>query len=258
MLLAHQRKGSGEPLLLLHGLGSHWQMWCPILDSLATTQEVIAVDLPGFGGSAPLEPQIEPTVQALARIVAAFLDECGWRNAHMAGNSLGGWIALELAKLGRAKSVVAISPAGFWTPGELRFARASLRLSRALARLVGPIAPTLLSSSIGRTVLLWQMYTRPWRIPAGDAVLALRNFAGAPGFGRTLEAISRPEGFSGGESIRCPVTVAWGTRDRLLPPRQLTQVRARIPRACIALLDGCGHVPTWDDPDQTASTLQSR
>jgi pimeloyl-ACP methyl ester carboxylesterase len=86
-------------------------------------------------------------------------------------------------------------------------------------------------------------------------VLALRDFADAPGFARTMKAISQAEGFTGDDSIRCPVTVAWGTRDRLLRPAQLARAGERMPFARLELLEACGHVPTWDDPGRVMSLL---
>lgn len=255
MALSHHRVGAGEPLLLVHGLGSEWAMWQPVLPALGREREVIAIDLPGFGGSPPLPSGVSPTAGALAQAVAAFLDELGWQAPHLAGNSLGGWIALELAKLGRARSVVAISPAGFWSAGELRFARASLRVSRWGARALRPFLKGAVSTAAGRTLLLSQMYARPWRLPAAAAAAALEKFATAPAFEATFQAVSVRDGFSGGERIACPVTLAWGSRDRILFPRQVARAHARLPEARAVSLRGCGHVPTWDDPEQVVRLL---
>lgn len=257
-MLAHRRLGSGEPLLLLHGLGGCWQVWRPVLDAVAREREVIAADLPGFGQSAPLPAEVVPSPAALAREVAAFLDECGWQTAHVAGNSLGGWVALELAKLGRARSVIAISPGGFWSRPGLWFARGSLRASRWIARALRPVVEQAVGSKFGRTLLLSQMHARPWRVPAPDAALALRAFTDAPGFEATFRASLQRQGFRDDGSIRCPVTVAWGTRDRLLMPRQLARVRERLPEARLVSLEGCGHVPTWDDPERIGRLLLDR
>ena len=114
-------------IVLLHGIGSHRQMWDPVVGRLAAEHEVVPLDLPGFGTAPPLPAGEEPTPQALARAVASELDARGLDLVHVAGNSLGGWVALELAKLGRTRSVCALSPAGFWDGWESRFTTLSLR-----------------------------------------------------------------------------------------------------------------------------------
>jgi len=117
MRLNFHRQGSGEPLVLLHGIGGEWQVWEPLLERLSQERDVIAVDIPGFGASSPLANGVTPTPQALAAAVGHFSDDLAIPTAHLAGNSLGGWIALELAKVGRGRSVTALSPAGHWENG---------------------------------------------------------------------------------------------------------------------------------------------
>src|SRR2546423_1572190 len=121
MELEHFRAGRGDPLVLIHGIGLYWGVWEPVLPQLAAGHDVIALDLPGFGGSDPLPEAQAPTVEALADAVAAFLAGLGIERPHVAGNSLGGGIALELARTGRARSVTALSPVGFYNDRELKF-----------------------------------------------------------------------------------------------------------------------------------------
>lgn len=101
--LAHERRGSGPPLVLIHGLGSHWQVWLPVLDEVARHRDVIALDLPGFGASPPLPTArgwpAEGSVDHLADRVAAFLAGLGLDRPAVAGNSLGGGVALELGRI---------------------------------------------------------------------------------------------------------------------------------------------------------------
>ncbi|MER7168493.1 alpha/beta fold hydrolase [Micromonospora sp. NPDC000207] len=104
--LAHHRCGDGPPLVLIHGLGSHWQVWRPVVADLARHRDVIALDLPGFGATPPWPPHPGPhptpgSVPHLADRVAVFLDSLGLGRVEVAGNSLGGGIALELARRGR-------------------------------------------------------------------------------------------------------------------------------------------------------------
>src|SRR4051794_17012519 len=107
-MINFRRSGAGAPYLLIHGLGGEACVWEPVLGALEQHHEVIAIDLPGFGRPPALPPEIVPTPHALAAAVATFLDELGLDTVHVAGNSLGGWIALELAAAGRARSVVGL------------------------------------------------------------------------------------------------------------------------------------------------------
>ena len=104
MSLHHTRRGSGQPLVLLHGLGGTHRIWNPVLDRLASSRDVIALDLPGFGGSPELAPGTPPTPANLAAAVASFCRRIGVERPHVAGNSLGGWVALEMGRLGSATS----------------------------------------------------------------------------------------------------------------------------------------------------------
>ena len=254
MVLAHDRGGSGEPLLLIHGIGSQWQMWAPVLDRLRAEREVVAIDLPGFGESAPLDSGTEPSPEALARAVAAFLDELGWERPHVAGNSLVGWIALELAKLGRTASACALSPAGFWRGWERPYTQVSLRVSRASARMLAGRVDRLVLHAPMRAALFSQVVARPVRLPPADAAPAFRNLAACSGWDATLDAMGKRE-FSDPELVQAPVTIAWGEKDRLLLPRQAERAREMLPFARHVTLFGCGHVPTWDDPGLVARAI---
>ena len=249
-VLSHIRQGSGEPLVLIHGIGSQWQMWGPVLDRLGDQRDVVALDLPGFGASPPLRG--ETSVATLADAVAELIAEHGLDRPHVAGNSLGGLLALELARTGRARSATGLSPLGFARGREIAFARRSLAGARLLARALRPIAPALLTPAPGRALLQSQFFARPWRLPPADAIEATRNIADSPGFAAALPLA----GFAWEHGdLDVPVTVAWGARDRLLIPRQAARARRLLPGADHLMLRGCGHVPTWDDPEQVAGVL---
>lgn len=254
MELNYYRAGAGEPLLLIHGIGSRWQVWEPVLDPITREREVIAIDLPGFGASPPPPPGTPPGFASLTRLVVEFLEEMGWQRPHAAGNSLGGWLVLELAKQGQARSATALSPAGFQRGPEAIYQRASLRTSVQIARLLAPRAHRIVQSVTGRRLLLSQMVAHPERVSPADAADSIRALAEAPWFDETFPAINS-ETFADGEEITVPVTVAWGQRDRLLLPRQSARVSRLIPRAKVMTLLGCGHVPTYDDPEQVAAVL---
>lgn len=258
MSLSHHRGGTGEPLLLLHGIGSQWQMWEPVLPALEAEHDVLAVDMPGFGGSPLLPPGTTPDPEGLADALEAWLDGLGVGRAHVAGNSLGGWVALELAKRGRTLSACALSPAGFWTTAEQRYATISLRVSHAAATAIGPRAETLLASPRVRKASNAQLMAHADRLTPQEAAGALQNLAASPGWKVTLDAMGKRT-FTGGADVRGPVTIAWGQKDRLLVPRQAERARAQLPQARHIWLTDCGHVPTWDGPEVvTQAILSSR
>ncbi len=254
MRLNHHRAGSGPPLVLIHGIGSRWQMWEPVLDRVAAERDVIAVDLPGFAGSPMPPPGTPPGIASLTRLVAEFIEELGLERPHVAGNSLGGWLSLELASQGHARSATGLSPGGFHSGREATLQRASLWLAYRAARLLAPRADRVLSSPPRRRLLLAQFFARPARLTPAQAAANMRALAAAPWFEETLRAITA-ERFAGGERIQVPVTVAWGERDRLLLPRQAARAARAVPGARLVTLSGCGHVPTYDDPEQVAAVL---
>ena len=245
-MLNYVRRGSGEPLVLIHPLGGELVVWEPVLERLARDRDVIAVDLPGFGASRPLASGVAATPQLLARSVASFLDELALGRVHVAGNSLGGWVALELAKANRALSVAGLCTAGFWKrPLGPRPGRGIRRIGRALL----PVLPALLRSASGRCLVLRGSVARPERVPPHAATRLVRSYLSSPGFEGANSAM-RAEVFAGVEDIRVPVTLAWGEHDRVV-----ARPRTRVPDWRTVILHGCGHIPTWDDPDQVARML---
>jgi pimeloyl-ACP methyl ester carboxylesterase len=247
-MLAHDRTGSGPPLLLLHGLGSCKEMWRPVMPALAPEHDVVAVDVPGFGAS----PRGAGTVEGLVDGVAAFIDELGLDRPHVAGNSMGGGLALALGATGRARTVCAISPIGFANPREAAYARALLAVTRVLSAAVAPSADAIARSGALRTATMSHITARPWRLPPGDAALWIRACAEAPSYWDLLRDATAWDPVP----PTCPTTFAWGERDRLtIFSRQAPRARRRLPEARHVVLHGCGHVPTWDDPDQVARVI---
>ena len=199
-MLNHVRRGSGEPLVLIHPLGGELVVWEPVLDLLARERDVIAVDLPGFGGSPPLSNGAPPTPQVLARSVGSFMDSIGLERAHVAGNSLGGWVALEVAKAGRALSVAGLSTAGLWRrPLGPRPGADIRRIGRALL----PVLPALMRTDRGRELALRSSVGHPERVPPRDAARLVRSYVTAPAF-EGANAAMRAVVFSGVEQIRAP------------------------------------------------------
>jgi pimeloyl-ACP methyl ester carboxylesterase len=248
-----ERRGEGPPLLLMHGLGSSLRIWDPVRPLLESRMDVIALDLPGHGGSPAPLPQASSS-GALALTIAGFLDQLGIQTVHVAGNSLGGWLALELAKTGRARSVTALSPAGLWRRRAPTYNVITFSAYRAITRRLKSALPHLLSNPITRTILLWQFFGRPWALPPAAAMEVSNAFADASGFDAIFSATSQ-ECFHGGSAIDVPVSIAWGARDVLLLPWQ-SRLRDDLPSCTRWLtLRGCGHVPTFDDPQAVADVV---
>jgi pimeloyl-ACP methyl ester carboxylesterase len=248
--LDHHRGGAGDPLVLIHGIGHTWRGWKPMLPLLERSFDVLALDLPGFGYSPPLPAGVEPSPERLADAVEAAMDAAGFRTAHLAGNSLGGWLSLVLARRGRAATVTAISPAGLALDGEARLGVGILRTERWLAR-NAPASEALLRNPVGRTLFAGAAFARPWRIDPDDMVEQAKLFADAPGFEPTLERTLGAQ-VEGLDAIRCPVLLLWGTRDVILLPRQGRRFERLIPSAELGYLKGLGHTPMSDDPELLA------
>lgn len=250
MTLAFDRTGSGPPLVLIHGIGSRRGVWKPVVSRLAAARDVLAVDLPGFGESPVLAH--EPTVRALAAALRDWWTGLGIERPHVAGNSLGGGIALELARMDAVASATALSPIGFWSAQEAVWSRTMLRVSHFAAQRL-PL-DRVVRSALGRQLSIGLMYGRPARRDGAEAALDLAILAAAPGWEATLPP-TRAYAFAHGEELHVPVTIGWGTRDRLLVPPQADRARARLPRARHVPLPGCGHIPMSDDPDGVAALI---
>jgi pimeloyl-ACP methyl ester carboxylesterase len=247
------RGGAGEPLVLVHGLGHTWRGWKPMLPLLEPRFDVLAVDLPGFGHSPPLPHGLEPTAEALADSVEREMDAAGFDTAHVAGNSLGGWIALELGRRRRARTVTAISPLGLGLPREMSWGTALLRGMRWAAR-NAPAPEPLLRTPVGRTLFAGPALGKPWRADPNDLIEQTRLYADAPAFEATREATFRPQPL-GLTELDCPVLLLWGTKDLILLPRQGRRFERLIPGAELRYLKGLGHTPMSDDPEALSSAI---
>lgn len=250
------RRGSGEPMLLLHGIGHRWQMWLPLIDSLARDFEVVAVDLPGFGRSPRVPPGMTAGLDTATDHLETLYDHLGWDRAHLVGNSLGGWLALELASRGRALSVTGLAPAGLWASRAAvdRRLRFWFTLWVVGARRATPAMVRLLRYRVVRTLALYRLFGRPWRIP-GDIAVGDAEALAASAFDEVFDA--EPErSFTGGQGIEAPVTVTWHSRDPLFDAGRSTT--AELPaHTRVVQLRGCGHVPTWDDPPLVLETIRA-
>jgi pimeloyl-ACP methyl ester carboxylesterase len=247
MAIAYSRAGSGPALVLVHGLGGSRLIWEPVTDLLAAERDVIAVDMPGFGESDVLSPDVPPTPANLGVAIGEFCVELGLERYHLAGNSLGAWAALELAKSGSAASVLAISPAGLWRSalGPRRFN------AHAFAHRLGPLFGALVASPGLRERFLQTTVGHPERLSADEGKALIRDWVAAPGYD-AANAEMRAHVFENPELVTVPTTVAWGKLDRLVrPPRP----ERMPPGARYIELPDVGHTPTWDAPELVARLI---
>jgi len=251
--LDHHRGGSGEPLVLIHGIGHTWRGWKPMLPDLERRFDVLAVDLPGFGHSEPLPAGIDATPEALADAVEREMLGAGFDSAHFAGNSLGGWISLELARRGRARTVTAISPAGLAHARERNWGAGILRGMRWIAHTV-PAPQAALRNPFTRSLLAGAAVARPWRYDPDLLIEATQLFANNPGFHATLPHTlhGQPRGLT---TLDVPVLILWGSLDVILLPRQGRRFERLIPGAELRYVRRAGHVPMTDVPELLSEAI---
>ena len=250
----------GEPLVLIHGFSATRSVWQPLLESLERDHEVLAVNLAGHVGGPEIPDGTDVSVGALVDAVERDMDAAGFEAAHLVGNSLGGWISLELAKRGRARSVVAIAPAGGWEQGtrdEQRLRKLFNRNHQMTTQDAAadreddaPAAPTPDAALAGRRT------RRP--DPRRTAAQLIRDSLDCSVYFELMDAILRdgpPQSFDG---LSVPVLLVWGTRDRILPPKRYSErLRRMLPDAEWVELKGLGHMPMSDDPELVARTISS-
>jgi pimeloyl-ACP methyl ester carboxylesterase len=252
--LVFERHGSGPPLVLLHGVGHRRQAWGAVLGRLTPHRDVILVDLPGHGESPPLRPAGRPVLDAMLAEVTGLFDELGLDRPHVAGNSLGGRLALEAGVKGRAATVTALSPAGFWrSRAEVGYDRAVFKVMEFAGARTRRFVPALSRSTAGRAVLYSTVVSRPSRMSPEQAQGDMAAFVAAADALRMV--LGGMTNFTGTVPAGVPVMIGWGTRDRLLFPGQARVAKAQLPKALLVPLPGCGHVPMTDNPPLVADVL---
>jgi pimeloyl-ACP methyl ester carboxylesterase len=251
------RGGSGPPLVLLHGFTDTWRSWELVLPALERHHEVLALTLAGHAGGPPIEGELGP--DTLADAVERGMDEAGFDTAHVAGNSLGGWVALQLAARRRARGVVAFAPAGGWAEGDesyLELLELQSQLQRG-ARLAAPHADALLASPEGRRRVTQLITVEYEHIPAELLAHQLLGVAACHAAQPMIEH-ARSDGWPlDAAAIDCPVRIVWGTADRLLRwPSAAARYREQLlPHADWVELDGIGHCPQLDVPAAAAQLI---
>jgi pimeloyl-ACP methyl ester carboxylesterase len=254
---AFHRGGDGSPLVCLHGFTDTWRTWELVLPALERRHDVLALTLAGHAGGPALDGEVSHG--ALADAVEHAMDEAGFATAHLVGNSLGGFLALELAARGRARSVVALAPAGGWAAGDPDEAATQehfVNMQDALATAVAH-ADAIVASPEGRRRATAHMVVRFEHIPPELLAHLMRGAADCHGVFALLEA-SRTQGWSlDAKQIACPVRIIWGTEDRLLAwPTAAARFREQwLPHADWVVLDDVGHCPQLDVPLETAQLI---
>ena len=252
--LSLTRTGSGEPLLLLHGLGTSRRDFTAVLPALTDRFDVINVDLPGIGRSPHLE-QRRPTVAAITDAVEHTLDAQGLDRVHVLGNSLGARIALELAIRGRARSVVAIAPSGVNIPQERLYQGATMGLARIVMRAAQPLIASMSRSAAGRAALLAPLKARPCSTSPQEAIGVREGFAESRDFGRTVLWALMLDVPRGLHRIDCPVTLVQGVAD-WVASGQTVRYLPLIPGSRFSPLLMAGHAPQSDRPATIARLVE--
>lgn len=242
------------PLMLLHGVTNSARIWDEVAPLLRDEFELIVPTATGHRGGARKSGLV--TIEKLVDEAEETLDREDIAAAHLAGNSMGGWMAIELARRGRALSVCAISPAGCWTPGEQDevHATATIRKARRLARMAAPLAPIALRSSRIRAHTLRAAASHGDRITASHALEIARDLVGCTA---AHDLLGTPESLATLDPLPCPITLAWAAEDQIFPPTVNGRIaRNLIPDATYLELENVGHVPMIDDPALCAEVIK--
>ena len=251
------RGGSGEPMLCVHGITDTWRSWELLAPLLETHHDLLAITLLGHSGGRAIADDRPVTLRDLVDEAERDMDAAGFETAHLVGNSLGGWIVLELAARGRARTVTALAPAGGWDKGNPWAYTTLLNfiLSQQALKLLGPRAVRMAARPGLRKLTLGQLVSRPAAVPAPLAAALIRGAADCPALVPLL-AESRAEGYPDIGWIDCPTRIVWGTADRILPPTHLSsRFRRMVPQADWVEIPGAGHLPQIDHPERTAELV---
>lgn len=249
--------GSGPLLILLHGLGGTWHVWRPVLALLEKRHRVLALTLPGHAGGPPLPVGAEPTVDLIADVLIEELHRRGVTRAHVAGNSLGGWLSLELARRRVAQSVTALSPAGGWrTPEDYDAVSGRFRIVFALIAVMVFLFSLLLHFGVVRRLLNAQAMEHGDRMSPDEARGAMKSLRRTAMLPRLLDNMGRYGPIRPMPPTGIPVRIAWCEHDKVIPFDRYGQgVIDAVPGAESVTVTGVGHVPMYDDPEQVAAVI---
>jgi pimeloyl-ACP methyl ester carboxylesterase len=251
------RAGSGPALVCLHGFTDTWRTWELVLPALERHHDVLAVTLAGHAGGPPVEGEVSDA--ALADAVERAMDDAGFARAHIVGNSLGGYVALQLAARDRAETVVALAPAGGWAQGDDAAEAALEHFVTMQEPLTGaaPHADAIAASPEGRRRATRDIATSFEHIPPELLAHQIRGAAACDAVFELIDHAAREGWTLDAEKVACPVRIVWGTDDRLLPwPSAAARFRRDwLPGADWVELEGVGHCPQLDVPLETAQLI---
>jgi pimeloyl-ACP methyl ester carboxylesterase len=254
------RAGQGEPLVLVHGFTASWPCWRPVLPELVARFDVLAPSLHGHDGGPQPPDGAAHSIEEAGNHFERLLDELDVDTAHFAGNSMGGAIALEMAKRGRARSVVALSPGGGWEEHDTAEPERIIKwfaLQRKLNERTARYQPWIMKSPVRRRLALRDVMARGDQVPPAEAIALARASSRCTVIDDVFATIRAGEGrITGLDRISCPVLVAWGVKDRILPmDKHAPRFRREIPNVEFRALPGLGHTPMWDDPQGIAALI---
>jgi pimeloyl-ACP methyl ester carboxylesterase len=254
MSLAFDDRGGGDPLVLIHGLGTTRWIWRETTASLAQGRRVIALDLPGFGDSPPLGPKFD-----LETVADAVAEEAGDRAGgpfDLLGHSLGGALALTAARRrqDRIRRLILHAPAGFRPRSDLlaQAVAAAAPVAIRARRLFG--AP-LVQNQLARRALLWGAIHDPGRLSTEQARAMLEASRGARHLREAAEVAIAADLADDLEAIELPVGFVWGDRDPLMPRATQELLRARRPEAPVRVISDAGHVAQLERPEAFAEAV---
>lgn len=254
--LRHGRTGA-EPLVLIHPFTTNAHIWRGVAQELADEFDILMVTLPGHhGGDRPDRGGM--SLPRLVDHVETQMDEAGFDSAHVAGNSLGGWISLELGKRDRARSVTAIAPAGGWGRVDLRrtLPLAAKFLSIAPIAAVGPVLGPVAHLPIGHRIMLGLVAGDARAVERADAQAMMAASMNCSGYLKLLLGGGRHGGMRDHDLISAPVRLVLCERDRIIPPKIYGALYEQlIPEVDTLTLPGVGHVPMLEAPELVADVI---
>lgn len=251
-----QQESRGDVLLLIHGMGSASTAWKPITEKLADRFTIVMVDLPGHGKT-PMDESQQMDPYSLAKSVFETMESLGIQRFHIVGNSLGGWIALEMAAMHpeAVASLIGLAPAGLWLkPFIARYPGPAV--ARIMASSMRLVSPLLLHYEWARKIgfenvsPLWQDFSYDLCLDATHAM------ATAIGYFPAWDALLRKR-FDQKIPSTVPVTIIFGDSDHTLPAATCQERSLAPTHARWLIFPQSGHAPMWDHPKEVVEEILS-